>query len=99
MSLIFLVIFLAGCQNLPLPENSGEISHMSDQLPEIYTHSISEDTPYYIDGPQQARSRDGFLRKNTQIIILQNRGSYSLVLTSEGIKAYIANTSFERIKN
>ena len=99
MWLVFLVIFLSGCHNLLVPENSREISHMSDQLPEIYTHSILEDTPYYRDGPQQARSQDGFLRKNTQIIILQNMGSYSLVLTSERIKAYIANTSFEKIKN
>ena len=110
-SFLLLFIFAAGCQNFLPPENSSEpnnlredhvshkpIHHAPDQ-PEKFTHILTSDTPYYTSGPQQGGPPDGTLKKGTQIIVIQNSGSYSLVESADKIKAYIVDSSFDKIKN
>jgi hypothetical protein len=54
------------------------------------THTIVSETPFYLDGPQQARSADGLLAAGTRVTLVSSSGSYSQVVLPNGRRAYVA---------
>ncbi|MCI0366284.1 MAG: hypothetical protein L0Y44_07590 [Phycisphaerales bacterium] len=44
-----------------------------------FTHVVTKDTAYYIDGPQQARPQDGTLTVGTKVRLVESGSSYSLI--------------------
>ena len=55
-----------------------------------HSHVIAADTAYYTTGPQQGRPPDGTFKAGTQVNVLKNAGSYTLVRSADGIEAYVA---------
>jgi serpin B len=55
-----------------------------------HSHVIAADTAYYTTGPQQGRPPDGTFKAGTQVNVLKNAGSYTLVRSVDGIEAYVA---------
>ena len=62
------------------------------------THTITADTQYYRDGPQQARPADGVLAAGTRVRLVSESGSYSLVETSDRMRVYVASDSLQPLK-
>jgi hypothetical protein len=63
-----------------------------------YTHVVTADTEYYLDGPQQARPADGVLAAGTRVRLVNESGSYSLVETSDRLRAYVASDSLQPLQ-
>jgi hypothetical protein len=57
------------------------------------THSVVNETPFYLDGPQQARPPDGVLAGGTAVTLVAASGSYALVKLPDGRQAYVAADS------
>jgi serpin B len=58
---------------------------------EKVTHVISTEAEYYRTGPQQGRPPDGIFEAGTRVQLLKKAGSYSIVRTEDGTKAYVAS--------
>jgi len=52
---------------------------------------------YYKSGPQQGSPPDGQFPAGTNVRILQNAGSYTLVESSEGVQAYVASDAIGEV--
>jgi hypothetical protein len=63
-----------------------------------YTHTVTVDTEYYRDGPQQARPADGTLAAGAMVRLVSEAGSYSLVETSDRIRVYVASDSLQPLR-
>ena len=63
-----------------------------------YTHTVTVDTEYYRDGPQQARLADGTLAAGTKVRLVSESGSYSLIETSDRMRVYVASDSLQPLK-
>jgi hypothetical protein len=63
-----------------------------------YTHTVTVDTEYYRDGPQQARPADGTLAAGMMVRLVSQSGSYSLVETSDRMQVYVASDSLQPLK-
>jgi serpin B len=55
-----------------------------------FSHVIAAETEYYTTGPQQGRPPDGKFPAGTKVSIVEESGSYVLVKSESGIKAYVA---------
>jgi hypothetical protein len=86
----FFIVAHAACSQSP---DGGQKSNSGEKL----THVTTKDAPYYLSGPQQSSPPDGTLKAGTHITIVENKGSYSIVRTKDGIKAYVANDSFKAL--
>jgi hypothetical protein len=64
-----------------------------------FTHELTEDEVYYIDGPQQQRPPDGTFEKGTKVILLQDSGSYSQVTSEADVTAYVATGALKPLEN
>lgn len=53
------------------------------------THSVVNETPFYLDGPQQARPADGVLAVGTAVTLVDASGSDALVTLPDGRRAYV----------
>ena len=62
------------------------------------THVITADTVYYMSGPQQARPPEGTFKAGTKVTLVQNAGSYSLVRSAGGVRAYVSTASLKAIE-
>jgi len=66
-----------------------------------FTHTIRQlgglDSPYYINGPQQARPPDGRFKPGTFVRLVRTAGSYSVVKSETGITAHVASASLKKI--
>jgi len=71
-------------------------SQQAADLPK--THVLITDSPYYRNGPQQARPRDGTFTAGTEVALIQNNGSYSIVQTAEGVTGYVATAALQPIE-
>ena len=69
----------------------------AEKSKKAYDRIVARDTEYYIGGPQQAKPADGNLKKGTRVRLVREAGSYSLIETENGIVAYVATTSLQRI--
>jgi hypothetical protein len=63
-----------------------------------FSHVIKFETDYYATGPQQGRPADGKFPAGTKISIIQKAGSYMLVQSENGIKAYVATDAVKQSK-
>lgn len=59
------------------------------------THRITTETEYYTTGPQQGRPSDGKLAVDTAVKIIRPSGSYALVETQDGLRAYVASDALQ----
>ena len=63
-----------------------------------YSHTVTVDTEYYRDGPQQARPADGTLAAGMMVRLVSESGSYSLVETSDRMQVYVASDSLQPLR-
>lgn len=62
------------------------------------THLVTAEEFYYLDGPQQARAPDGKFKKGTRVQLVQDSGSYSVVVSESGIRAYVSTASLKPVE-
>lgn len=62
------------------------------------THVISGEEVYYLDGPQQMRPPDGKFPAGTRVELVQDSGSYSMVVSEDGIRAYVSTGALKPIE-
>ena len=62
------------------------------------THVVTADTVYYMSGTQQARPPEGTFKAGTKVTLVQNAGSYSLVRSAGGVRAYVSTASLKAIE-
>ncbi len=62
------------------------------------THVVTADTVYYMSGPQQARPPEGKFKAGTKVTVVQNAGSYSVVRSEGGVRAYVSTASLKAIE-
>jgi serpin B len=55
-----------------------------------FSHMIAVATEYYTTGPQQGRPADGEFSAGTKVKIVEQAGSYVLLQSEAGIKAFVA---------
>ncbi len=55
-----------------------------------FSHVIAQATEYYTTGPQQGRPADGEFSAGTKVRVVEQSGSYLLVQSEAGIKAFVA---------
>ncbi len=63
------------------------------------THVVTTDTPYYTTSPAQARPPDGTFAKGTKLTLLRRAGSYVLVRSQTGIRAYMSAQAIRPLPN
>ncbi len=77
--------------NLKQIELALQNYHRTHQpLDREFSHIIAADTDYYTTGPQQGRPADGEFQSGTKVDIVEEAGSYVLVQSETGVKAYVA---------
>lgn len=64
-----------------------------------YTHVVVSESPYYTTSPAQAQPPDGNFKPGMKIKLLQEAGSYVLVRTEAGIRAYVAADAIRPINH
>jgi len=62
------------------------------------THAVTGDTPFYLDGPQQARPADGTLAAGSRVTLVRAEGSYAQVVMPDGRRAYVATDSLKPLR-
>jgi predicted small secreted protein len=62
------------------------------------THSVMNETSFYLDGPQQARPPDGVLAGGTAVTLVEASGSYALVRLPDDRRAYVAADSLAELR-
>lgn len=62
------------------------------------THTVAGDTPFYLDGPQQARPADGALAAGSRVTLVRAAGSYAQVVMPDGRRAYVAADSLKALR-
>lgn len=103
MSMTFL---MSACSisNLAPKENNAPLARDTMLLKTQNAHQedlkfvVYKETAYYVEGPWQGRSPDGMMREGTPLKILKDIGSYSLVETSMGLKAYVLFDDLRQIQ-
>lgn len=80
-------------QNIKRNTEAPDAHHPNDN----YTHVTTRETPYYVQGPWQGTPPDGILNVGTKINVVKDAGSYQLVETSNGLKAYISADDYKKL--
>ena len=62
------------------------------------THRVVNETPFYLDGPQQSRPADGVLAAGTEVTVVETSGSYALVTLPDDRRAYVATDSLVELR-
>ena len=86
--LSLLILILVGCTNQPPQPPTAP----------TYTHTITVDTEYYTDGPQQARPPDGIMKAGTKVNVVEEAGSYCRVKSEDGVEGHVATGSLKAIE-
>jgi serpin B len=60
-----------------------------------FTHVLATEAEYYTTGPQQGRPPEGRFPAGTEVELIREAGSYSLVQSADGIRAYVATGSLQ----
>jgi serpin B len=61
------------------------------------THVVTAEAEYYTTGPQPARPPDGRFPAGTRVALIRESGSYALVRSAEGVRAYVAAAALQPI--
>lgn len=96
MGVLFLVIGNPLLKAETLPESKK--SPPAKTIPLSYSHVITRDTTYYLQGPQQAMPPQGTFKAGTQVNIIQSMGSYTRVKSENGIEAAVSTDSLRKIQ-
>ncbi len=95
---------LTGCANERIPDDPAagsqemaEEHQTSTTAADAFTHVVTSETPYYLDGPQQGRPPDGTLATGTKVKLLEEAGSYVRVETETGVTAFVAADAIQSI--
>ena len=67
-------------------------------VPVTVTHVIASEEAYYLDGPQQMRPPDGKFKTGTRVELVQDAGSYSVVVSEDGIRAYVSTGALKPVE-
>ena len=99
-ALILACIVVAGCQT----DDKGSTDAVTQASPKYrkpatprYTHVVTTQAAYYLEGPQQSRPPDGTFKTGTKVRQVLSAGSYSLVLDENNVKAYVSKGALKRI--
>lgn len=96
-------VLIVGCTE-PQQQTQSQTLQITDQ-PAVRapdpapTHIVTADTVYYMSGPQQARPPEGIFKAGTKVTLIQNAGSYCVVRSASGIRAYVSTDSLQLIEN
>lgn len=61
-----------------------------------FPNVIAAETEYYTTGPQQGRPPDGMFPAGKKVKIVEEAGSYTLVQSQGGVKAYVATDAIKQ---
>lgn len=90
--LLVIVVVVAGCST------SGKSSTDAGRVEKsAYTHVVTEETAYYLNGPQQAMPPQGKFPKGTRVTLVRDAGSYAVVTCESGITAYVSTAALKRL--
>jgi hypothetical protein len=64
-----------------------------------FSDKLTRDEPYYTTSPAQATPLDGTFKAGTKVTVTENAGSYSRVVSEDGITAYVATDALEPIES
>lgn len=64
---------------------------------EEITHIVKVEAEYYFNGPQQARPADGTFASGTVVAVMDKAGSYWVVLSENGVKAFVSADALKEI--
>lgn len=64
---------------------------------EQFSHEVTRDEPYYTTSPAQAKPPDGTFKAGTKVTLTEDGGSYSQVVSEDGIAAYVATDALKPI--
>jgi hypothetical protein len=83
-------------------EEGREISKLMENIiqppPNQFTHELTQDEPYYFDGPQQQRPPDGTFPSGTKVVLMvYDGGSYCRVADGKGVYAVTAYYSLKQL--
>ena len=84
---VLLLIIIVGCTDQPPQPPPAP----------TFTHTITIDTEYYADGPQQARPPDGTMKAGTKVNVIEDAGSYCRVKSEDGIEVYVVADSVKAV--
>ena len=62
-----------------------------------FTHVISVEAEYYTTGPQQGRPPDGKFSAGTNVNVIEEAGSYTLVRSKNGVEAFVASDALTQM--
>ncbi len=63
-----------------------------------FLHEVTRDEPYYTTSPAQGRPPDGIFKAGTKVTVTEDAGSYSRVVSEDGITAYVATDALKPIE-
>jgi hypothetical protein len=87
------MLALAGCRSADPPATSPTGRSQTAPAPkETWTHELTQDEPWY-EHPAQGRPPNGTMRKGTKVRVLNPSGSYTEVLSDDGVRGYVATAS------
>lgn len=97
-----LIVFVASCSCPCWRSDSSEArldGAGSDvaAAPAELTHTVASEAEYCTTGPQQARPPEGTLAAGTRVKLVESAGSYSRIVTEDGITAYVASDALSPI--
>lgn len=94
---VVLALLLVGCDKSPGPAPADKPAPVKPAQPAL-THVVHVDCVYYTDGPQQARPPDGTFKAGTKVKLVREAGSYSLVESAAGVRAYVSTGALAPIQ-
>jgi hypothetical protein len=74
-----------------MPSDSSSTSKLS--------HEITRDEEYYLTSPAQATPPDGTFKAGTKVSLVSDSGSYSRVLSEDGVSAYVASDALKPLRS
>ena len=92
--LAFIALPLAGgCRRVDPPTTSPS-GGMHTPPKETWTHELTQDEPWY-ENPAQGSPPNGTIHKGAKVRVLNPAGSYTEVLSDEGVRGYVSTTSLQ----
>lgn len=66
-------------------------------MPTYGDHVLNCDSEYYLTGPQQSTPPNGTFKTGVRVQLIKKAGSYSLVESADGIKAYVSTGALDPV--
>ena len=108
--LLLMIVLCVGCNraeearrnaaqdNLKQLDEALKNDHETHESPvSEFTHVISVETEYYTTGPQQGRPPDGKFSAGTNVNVIEEAGSYTLVRSKNGVEAFVASDALTQM--